>query len=346
VAGGLAYLNPGGDPEAHWKPERLPADPDVYLSLPAAGERALQLVGASSDRLVSLRRAPSGVWRWRVLGDLPPGRTQGYTLLPPEAGRAQRAALTRGNNLLLVEPPAPGSKAPWRTVFLTGHVEEEGVAAADLDGDGDFDLAAHRRDGDAHTVFWLENRETEGRAWAPHVVATGERWLDRIAAGDVDGDGRVDLVSTEESRDLERNAQIYWFRAPDRPREQPWTRNRIATLRSVNSLDLVDVDRDGDLDVVVAEHTDFTSAAGAVDNLTAVYENVDGGSRWVEHVVERGPHSSHLGARTVDLDGDGDLDIVSIAWRQFTHVHAWRNDAPAAVARIAGARQIAPALER
>jgi len=36
---------------------------------------------------------------------------------------------------------------------------------------------------------------------------------------------------------------------------------------------------------------------------------------------------NHLGARTVDLDGDGDLDLVGIAWDAFPFLHIWRNDA-------------------
>lgn len=32
-------------------------------------------------------------------------------------------------------------------------------------------------------------------------------------------------------------------------------------------------------------------------------------------------------ARMADLDADGDLDIISIAWRNFQYLHARRNDA-------------------
>jgi hypothetical protein len=36
---------------------------------------------------------------------------------------------------------------------------------------------------------------------------------------------------------------------------------------------------------------------------------------------------SHLGARLVDLDGDGAQEIVSIAYDGFQQLHLWRNDA-------------------
>lgn len=36
------------------------------------------------------------------------------------------------------------------------------------------------------------------------------------------------------------------------------------------------------------------------------------------------PH--HLGARVADLDGDGDREIVSIAWDAYQYLHLWRHD--------------------
>jgi hypothetical protein len=45
-----------------------------------------------------------------------------------------------------------------------------------------------------------------------------------------------------------------------------------------------------------------------------VFENLDGkGGQWRAHEVSRGDEH-HDGAQLVDIDGDGDLDIVSIGW--------------------------------
>jgi hypothetical protein len=52
----------------------------------------------------------------------------------------------------------------------------------------------------------------------------------------------------------------------------------------------------------------------------------DGKGNFTEQLLDTGKES-HLGAQTADLDADGDLDIVSTAWRNYKYLHHWRNDA-------------------
>jgi hypothetical protein len=91
-------------------------------------------------------------------------------------------------------------------------------------------------------------------------------------------------------------------------------------------MDVADVNGDGSVDVVVAEHTD-QSGQGAADNLTVIYLNHGAARSWAPRVVERGPHSSHLGAKLVDLDNDGQPELVSVGWAQRS-VHLWKKAVP------------------
>jgi hypothetical protein len=76
------------------------------------------------------------------------------------------------------------------------------------------------------------------------------------------------------------------------------------------SLDVVDIDGDGDLDIVVGEHNLKNPTTARL----VVFENFDGrGGQWRERVIYTGDEH-HDGALAVDLDADGDLDIVSIGW--------------------------------
>jgi hypothetical protein len=70
------------------------------------------------------------------------------------------------------------------------------------------------------------------------------------------------------------------------------------------------MDGDGDVDVVVGEHNLSNPSSAKL----YVFENSDGqGTSWTEHVVYTGDEH-HDGAQVVDIDGDGDLDIISIGW--------------------------------
>lgn len=326
VAGSYLYLNPGGDLQAQWMRVELPEDIDVYFATNVDGDEQSDLIGISNNRLLWIEAIDNQATSWQVhpVGTVPEGRTQGYLLAQIAPGDKPELVFTRSHNLFYVEIPATNpEQTEWPQVPVTWDNEEEGVAAGDIDGDGDLDLAAQASDG--HHAIWLENPGDGSYGWPRHVIAGSDQWLDRIALVDLNGDGRLDLVETQETQDRNFNAQIFWLEGPADPKNEPWPRHYVDVLRSANSLDWGDMDGDGDLDIIAAEHTDMRRRSIVLDNLTLWYENQENGARWIPHLVEIGRHSSHLGARAFDLDGDGDLDIVSPAWRQYRQLHLWQN---------------------
>ncbi len=78
------------------------------------------------------------------------------------------------------------------------------------------------------------------------------------------------------------------------------------------SLDVADLDGDSDIDIVVGEH--HLDVASQATLRTLILENADGtGSEWVSHIVDIGDEH-HDGTQIIDIDNDGDKDIVSVGW--------------------------------
>lgn len=297
---------------------------DSYFAVDTDGDGTRELVGVAHDTLVRIhdplgRTAPVV----ETIGPIPHARTQGHVVVDILGDSTPELVFTRGKELFCASSSPSTDTPQWQLRRLYAGNEEEGVAAADFDRDGHTDLVVVA--GDGHSVQWLRNPGTGGGDWGAHEVGPSTQWLDRVAVADLDNDGDPDIVATEETPDWQYNASLYWYECQGSPDSLVWVRHTIATLRSINSLSLGDIDHDGDMDIVCAEHTDQRDPAGAADNLTLVYENTSRASTWCPRVVERGPHTSHLGADLTDIDGDGDLDIVSIAWYQTSSVHLWEN---------------------
>jgi hypothetical protein len=84
-----------------------------------------------------------------------------------------------------------------------------------------------------------------------------------VRQGDFNRDGRIDLLAASvgfsstqaaaESEPAVHGASVVWFENPARPREQPWPKHVIDD-RSRGPIQghPIDLDRDGDLDVLMA----------------------------------------------------------------------------------------------
>ncbi len=187
------------------------------------------------------------------------------------------------------------------------------VEAADMDGDGDTDLLVaafgYRRTG---RVLVLENRTTDWTrpAFSP-VTLDARPGAVRALPTDLNGDGRLDVVAVIAQEHEEVVAYI-------RGEGLTFTPTAIWKAPHANwgssGLSLADLDRDGDLDVLLANGDTFD------DSLLKPYH----GLAWLERTQARmgpdafalhrladlpGPHS----IVAADIDGDGDLDIVASA---------------------------------
>ncbi|MEQ8790632.1 MAG: VCBS repeat-containing protein [Pirellulaceae bacterium] len=185
----------------------------------------------------------------------------------------------------------------------------DGLAVADLDGDGRLDVAAVHEDcgqpvrisfGGEQPDRW-ESRTLSPADGEPRESDTVVGGAEDVVVGDVNGDGRPDIVACGES------GALVYFQSPESPRDMSaWRRTAIVSRQAEGGswirVDLGDLDGDGRLEILGANK---------------------GGTEWASfHCIGRptdprdwrrrtiGVCRMPINIRAVDIDGDGDLDVL------------------------------------
>jgi len=209
-----------------------------------------------------------------------------------------------GRVLWLKQSPRDGS---WTTIELltkVGRVAD--VRAADFDGDGDSDLIVaefgwHK----TGSVFWLETKDLAANPpqFERHDLDPRPGAI-HVPIVDVNSDGRPDFLALM-SQDYEE--VLAWVNQGDGTFVKQVVSDRQEPSFGSSGLELVDLDGDGDQDLLYTNGDTFDS------RLAKPYHGV----QWLENQGQL-PYKLHrladmMGAyraAAADLDGDGDLDVV------------------------------------
>ncbi|MCB1122897.1 MAG: VCBS repeat-containing protein, partial [Verrucomicrobiae bacterium] len=316
VAGNSWYKNSGKIGES-WQKSRIGAGFENFMiAYDFDGDGDQDLLGTQGDMASSndsnqFRLALNdGSGNFTLRADLPKGtgdfiqgiaagRFQGNRIMVPLAWH-QKAGITEA--LFVPDNPA---KDPWELKLISPFSLNEKITPGDIDRDGDRDLLLG--------TAWLENR---GDSWSDHIIGETrdldpESEPDRNSLADINRDGRLDAVVV-----LEKGVNVLWFEQPENNPTGPWKRHIIGQSPGQGfSMAAVDMDRDGDIDVVVGEHRNPQNK-----NRLLFFENKDGfGQEWTLSIFDDGADGGmdhHDGLEVKDLDLDGDLDIISVGWKK------------------------------
>jgi hypothetical protein len=203
---------------------------------------------------------------------------------------------------------SPASKPPIASVLARlsypCHVE-----LCDLDRDGVLDLVVadlgtfEPADHALGRVVWLRRKSTETQEWEATVLRSG---LGRVAAvepGDFDGDGDTDLIVAEFGYHSSGRVLLL--------------RNLSGSSRQVPRFDLEVIDpRHGAIHVPAIDldgdgRLDFVALFGQEHEMIEAFLNSgDGKFRRETIYAAQDPTFGSTGIQVIDLDGDGDLDIL------------------------------------
>ena len=178
------------------------------------------------------------------------------------------------------------------------------VHAADLDGDGDLDVLSASQSDDK--IAWYENTDGAGTFGAQQVITTAADGAQSVCAGDLDGDGNLDVLSASSSDD-----KIAWYENTDGQGTFGAQQVMTITVDFAKSVDVGDLDGDGDLDLLVAFWFARTPGKGGK---ISWYQNMDGQGDFGPQQVITTEANHPQTVLAADLDGDGDLDVLAGFW--------------------------------
>jgi hypothetical protein len=214
--------------------------------------------------------------------------------------------VTRGGITRVFMQTAPDQ---WTRVLIhtTGR---SGTTLADLNGDGRLDIVQNG--------YWLEcPKDPIHDQWPRHEIAAD--WPGDVGAtvADINKDGRPDvLLSPAESK----GGRLSWYEAPADPESGKWIEHVIDPhVDFVHTFKVVDMNNDGELDVVTSEMEQ------SPHRRVSVYWNLGTGLKWRQQVISTdGSHN----IRVADINHDGYPDIIGANHGNYggpTPLEVWLN---------------------
>ncbi len=285
----------------------------------------------------TLREHPDAAWPMNPF----PGN--GHDLLAADInGDGRRDIVTFDGKQLVWYDPAHSLAGNMVAQGLDQHGGLTPKGAGDVDGDGDVDLVI--------AGWWFENPGSGKGTWArhawPHLAIPKASYGTSIRSwvADLDRDGALDIVYSDCDTG---SGHVYWVRNQGRGRDwqrfqlpdPPTSPGSVPGTGSWHSLGVADFDGDGDPDVFAGEQEDPDTYMVSGGKLPMKPKGLkERGVIWINsganpptfspQVIQEdnpGWHDASLG----DVDGDGDVDIVSKVWNKdgpSYHADYWRND--------------------
>lgn len=285
----------------------------VIVDLDRDGELDVVFCDAKLNQIAWIRRMPDGSYREEAVGSLviaPAHVTPAdvdsdgdLDLLVAEMGQIFPTNDKIGSVIVLEND---GQQEFTNRVLLENVARVTDVEPGDFDGDGDVDLAVAQFGYDEGEIRWMENRGDWTFESHPLLSLSGTI---HTPVGDMDGDGDPDITAVV----AQEWEEIYVFENLEAGRFE--THRVYGSTNSdfgSSGISLVDLDRDGDLDVLYTngDAFDYNPPEPRPWHGIQWLEN-RGNLEFAYHRIGDVPGA--YSATAADADNDGDLDIVVVS---------------------------------
>ena len=212
------------------------------------------------------------------------------------SGRDEKQTSLPNSITWLETPSKPKSATSWiRHVFANknapGGSHYMGFGDVNQDGRPDIACAAKGTDGfvNGQWFAWWEQPTDPNSEWTKHLLAENELGASNILPSDLNEDGHTDFLASRG-----HGKGVLWFQGPTFEK-----REIDPLIEYPHSLALADIDQDG--------HQDAITCGKEANGMAAWYKN-NGKGQFTKHVI--GQNQGSYDTRVVDMDKDGDLDIL------------------------------------
>ncbi len=301
------------------------ADVEEAIFTDLDGDGHLEVVSATEGdtRTVFWHRQVNGIWRqdafpavkgaqmWMQAITLDLDGLHGPDLI--------LGSKNKGASLGWMQAPAQASDlGSWRFHRIADAGWLMSLIPVDLDDDGDQDVLFTDRKGSRRGVFWAENpgavRVREFAPWSLHVIGAADREVMFADVGDLNADGLQDLVVAAKPHDI-----LVFLRRPDGTWGETCLTLHSDATGDAKAVKMGDLTGDGLADLVFS----CENALGLREGVLWLEQRRNG--PWIQHALG-GPEGVKFDLiQLLDLDADGDLDVITCEERALLGVVWYEN---------------------